>query len=67
MDKNIRTLHGDCLELMKAIESETIDLIVTDPPYNLCKDYGNDSDRRSREEYLDFTRKWLFEEQYRLW
>ena len=25
---------GDCLELMKQIDDKSIDLIVTDPPYN---------------------------------
>ena len=32
-------LLGDCLELLKDIESESIDLILTDPPYNTtdCK------------------------------
>jgi DNA modification methylase len=61
MDKNIEILCGDCLDLMKNIKSETVDLIVTDPPYNLCKDYGNDSDKRSHDEYLIFTRQWLTE------
>lgn len=28
-------LHGDCLELMKKMESNSIDAIVTDPPYGL--------------------------------
>lgn len=28
-------LHGDCIEEIKKIPSETVDLIVTDPPYNL--------------------------------
>ena len=32
-------LHGDCLELMKTIESGSVDLILTDPPYGTtaCK------------------------------
>ena len=32
-------LHGDCLELMKTIESGSVDLILTDPPYGAtaCK------------------------------
>lgn len=29
----IQLLHGDCLELMKDIPDESIDLVVTDPPY----------------------------------
>lgn len=30
--------HGDCIELMKEIKDETIDLIITDPPYFLSND-----------------------------
>ena len=35
----INLLHGDCLELMKTIESGSVDLILTDPPYGTtaCK------------------------------
>ena len=29
--------HGDCLEIMKDIPDESIDLIVTDPPYKMTK------------------------------
>lgn len=29
----INLLHGDCLELMRTIESGSVDLILTDPPY----------------------------------
>ena len=57
----MKILCGDCLDLMKDIGTETVDLIVTDPPYNLFKDYGNDSDKRAHSEYLTFTRQWLKE------
>lgn len=35
----IKLLHGDCLELMKDIPDNSIDLILTDPPYGTtaCK------------------------------
>ena len=29
--------NGDCLEGMSAIENDSVDLILTDPPYNLGK------------------------------
>ena len=32
---NITLLHGDCLELLKDIEDKSIDLVVTDPPYEI--------------------------------
>lgn len=33
--------QGDCLELMKDIPSESIDLIVTSPPYDNIRNYDN--------------------------
>lgn len=38
--ENIRLLHGDCLEVMKTIESECIDLTVTSPPYDNLRTYN---------------------------
>lgn len=49
------------MQLFKGIKSETVDLIVADPPYNLSKDYGNRSDDRSFEDYIAFTRQWTAE------
>jgi DNA modification methylase len=34
---------GDCLELLKKLPDESVDLIITDPPYNLNKDFDNDN------------------------
>ena len=31
--------HGNCLELMKEIPDNTIDLTVTSPPYDNLRDY----------------------------
>lgn len=36
----IKLLHGDCLEIMKNIPDESIDMILTDPPY-LVTSRGN--------------------------
>lgn len=67
MDKRIEMhlLLGDVLEKIKDIEDESVDLIVTDPPYNLSKDYGKTKDNLVHDEYLDFTRKWV-KEAYRV-
>jgi DNA modification methylase len=40
-------------------EGMAFDLILTDPPYNLNKDFGNDSDRLPLEGFLDITRQRL--------
>lgn len=31
-ESSIKLLHGDCLELMQSIPSQSIDMILTDPP-----------------------------------
>ena len=35
LNENIELIQGDCLELMKNIEDESIDLVITDPPYGI--------------------------------
>jgi site-specific DNA-methyltransferase (adenine-specific) len=49
---------GDCLEGMKTnIEANSIDVIITSPPYNLNIKYGNYKDDKPREEYLNWLQK----------
>lgn len=31
-------IHGDCLQELKKLDADSVDLVVTDPPYNM--DYG---------------------------
>ena len=53
-------VHGDCLEVMKAHPTETkFDVIIADPPYNIGKDFGNQSDCQPLEEYIEWTHQWL--------
>jgi site-specific DNA-methyltransferase (adenine-specific) len=44
----------DCLEGMKLIKDDSIDVIVTSPPYNIGKKYNGYNDERPRDEYLDW-------------
>jgi DNA modification methylase len=46
---------------LATLPSESVDLIIADPPYNLGKDYGNNRDKKTREDYLEFTKTWLTE------
>ena len=57
----INLMQGDCLERMKTIDSNSVDLIVTSPPYNIGIDYGVYKDDKSWEQYLLWTRDWLAE------
>ncbi|MCA3835065.1 MAG: site-specific DNA-methyltransferase, partial [Burkholderia sp.] len=53
-------LHNrDFLTDAAHLPDASIDLIVADPPYGLGKDYGNDSDKRSGDDFLAWTREWL--------
>ena len=36
--------QGDCLELMKSIPNNSIDLVVTSPPYDNLRDYNSEID-----------------------
>jgi DNA modification methylase len=60
-DKRLEILSGDAILEMKKIASNSIDLIIADPPYNLGKDYGNDSDSKEFEDYISFTKEWTTE------
>ena len=51
--------NEDCIGGIKKIENNSTDLILTDPPYCLGKDYGNDSDMKKPKEYLEWTYKWI--------
>lgn len=61
MDKKLKIICGDALEELTELPSRCCRLIVTDPPYNLSKDYGNNHDDMGFSEYLEFSRKWLNE------
>jgi DNA modification methylase len=57
----IEIIQGDALTLLSNITSNSIDVVMADPPYNLGKDYGNDSDKKCFHSYLDFSKKWIKE------
>ena len=53
--------NGDVLNELEKIESETIDCIITSPPYWGQRDYNNDNqwgDEETLDEYLDRMVKW---------
>lgn len=52
----------DCLTVLKSIESDSIDLIFADPPFNLSKDYPSKmNDDLPEDEYILWTESWLNE------
>lgn len=52
--------NKDCLECMPSLPKESVDMIITSPPYNVSIDYKNKvGDSLSLSEYLDFTSDWV--------
>ncbi len=55
--KDVKIINGDFLEI--DIPQNTIDLIVTSPPYNVGIPYNTHNDKMSYDDYLEWTKKWL--------
>lgn len=53
----------DCLEFLKDIPDESVDLVLTDPPYFIGYDGGKgwDSQWKSEQEYLSWCHEWTQE------
>jgi DNA modification methylase len=48
----------DCITGMSRLANDSVELVVTSPPYNLGVSYSQYSDRQDRRTYLDWCRKW---------
>ena len=58
----INKIHlGDCLDLLPKLDDNSVDLIVTSPPYNVGMNYANHFDMLEWDDYLEWTEKWLTE------
>lgn len=49
--------NSDVLMREMVASGEKFDLVLTDPPYNLKKDFGNDSDCLSLSEFIEVTKR----------
>ena len=66
MDNNeaykLNTIYNeDCVIGMKKIATESVDIIICDPPYNIGKDFGNNSDKQDMDVYLKWCEEWIQE------
>ncbi|MBU4199596.1 MAG: hypothetical protein KKE37_11690 [Verrucomicrobia bacterium] len=53
-DNDAKLFYGDCRSLLKQIPDNTVQLVVTSPPYNVGKSYER---RQTLEEYLTLQRQ----------
>tara|TARA_R110000823_G_C15852909_1_gene492332 strand:+ start:67 stop:1101 length:1035 start_codon:yes stop_codon:yes gene_type:complete len=59
MKLNLDNLYlGDCIDMLKSLPDESVDLVVSSPPYNIGKEYEN---RSPLDEYLSGQLKVLSE------
>jgi DNA modification methylase len=58
-----KLFNKDCLELLRDIPDNSVDLVVTDPPYFIGYDGGKgwDSQWETEKDYLEWCRQWTSE------
>jgi len=57
-----RLFNADCIQTMRNMNDNTVDLIFADPPFNLDKKYESGmNDKISKTEYLNWTEEWVTE------
>src|SRR5690625_5510589 len=54
MAKVEKIIHGDCLDVLKSMEDNSVDSVCTDPPYGLSKE----------PDITEVLSKWLAGEEY---
>lgn len=55
-----KTIIGNIFETAQLLPSESVDLVIADPPYNLRKSFnGSVFFQKTEMEYEEYTKKWL--------
>lgn len=56
-----KIIQGDCLQLLRNLPDNCIDMAFADPPFNLRKKYNSNKDSLAVDEYLQWCEQWLTE------
>jgi DNA modification methylase len=51
-------IHGDCLQVLPTLDRNSVDLVVTSPPYNLNKRYSNYKNTKTSQSMTKKYEKW---------
>jgi len=54
-------IKGDCLEVMRNIPENSVDMAFADPPFNLKKRYNGYKDNKEFDSYLNWCKEWIYE------
>jgi DNA modification methylase len=52
-------VQGDCVKSLSKLPAGCVELAFADPPFNIGYDYDVYHDKKGRDEYLNWTRKWI--------
>ena len=62
MDIELNNIYNcDCIDGLKSMQSNSVDLIITSPPYNVGIDYDVYDDNKPYNEYLKWCELWMSE------
>jgi len=56
-----KIILGDAVKELRKLPSDSCDVIIIDPPYNIGKDFGNNIDKRELSEYIEWSKGWINE------
>lgn len=60
-EKTQKIVNEDCIEGMRKLQDNSVDIVICDPPYNIGKDFGNNSDKQKMDDYLIWCDAWIGE------
>ncbi len=49
------------MDFLPTLDSDSVDLVITDPPFNIGKAYNTYKDKLSHDEYIKWCQTWLLE------
>jgi len=56
-----KIINGDTLQIIPTLNANSAQIVLADPPYNIGKDFGNNSDKQKLTDYLEWCDKWIAE------
>tara|TARA_R110000751_G_scaffold187307_1_gene293614 strand:- start:243 stop:1139 length:897 start_codon:yes stop_codon:yes gene_type:complete len=54
-------LNVDVIDGLKELPSDSVDIVLIDPPYNIGKDFGNSKYNMEMSEYISWCKQWMNE------
>ncbi|UCE58601.1 MAG: site-specific DNA-methyltransferase [Phycisphaerales bacterium] len=54
-----RIIQGDCVKQLDKLDPGSVDLVFADPPFNIGYEYDEYDDRKSADDYIDWSKRWI--------